>query len=107
LYIQEVQRYLWFWVKIKCQSLYYSGFRCEKPSEYYAAVCSIFNSCPVGPSIITGVEGCKGREVTDCPVFAYYSDHDFGPLTDWLEDGRQQNVFGPSLAKNVFCNHHF
>jgi hypothetical protein len=50
-----------FWVKRKYRFLYYSGFRCEKPSEYYAAVCSIFNSCLVSPSIITSVEGCKGR----------------------------------------------
>jgi hypothetical protein len=37
--------------------------------------------------------------VTDCPIFALYSDHDFGPLTDCLDDGRQQNIFGPGLAK--------
>jgi len=33
-------------------------------------LCSIFNSCLVSPSIITSVEGCKGRGVTDCPIFA-------------------------------------
>jgi len=32
-------------------------------------LCSIFNSCLVSPSIITNVEGCKGRGVTDCPIF--------------------------------------
>ena len=30
-----------FWVKRQYRSLYYSGFRCEKPSEYYAAVFDI------------------------------------------------------------------